>query len=178
MRVSGHSLTPPHHEKSVFGHKRRKSRPSAMLPRHLLCEAVACATVEALLGSEARSWHAALWNGTDDYTADCGLRSRQPLCPKPPTRHLPVKPHQGVSVSRFQNFFQREGKSIFHQCGAPPPIQLLPLRHASAFLEGTRHSLETSRKGKMGLQFRERQRCQLSLRKPISTNDSISWLDL
>lgn len=66
MRVSGHSLTPPHHKKPVFGHKWRKSRPSAMLLKHLLCEAVAWATVEALLGSEARSWRAAFWYGTDD----------------------------------------------------------------------------------------------------------------
>lgn len=52
------------------------------------CEAVACAIVEALLGSKERSWHAAFWYGTDNYAAQCGLRSRQSLCPELPTWHL------------------------------------------------------------------------------------------
>lgn len=45
-----------HNAKSVFGPKRRKSRPSAMLTEDS----------KALLGSTARSWHAALWHRTDE----------------------------------------------------------------------------------------------------------------
>lgn len=91
-----------HHEKSVFGYKRRKSRPSAMLTEDS----------KALLGSTARSWHAALWHRTDK----CLARGQGSLfvlshCLTP----LPVqakKCRQGLSASCFQKLFQTEGKSI------------------------------------------------------------------
>lgn len=111
----------------------------------------------------------ASWYGTDG----CGLRSGQPhrlvtsaCAGKETTSGLECQPPPKVLPNR--------GQSISHQCRAPPPIELFPLRNASAFLED--YSLETSRKD--GATVQERQRCQLSLRKPISTNGSMSLFDL
>lgn len=125
--------------KSVFGPKRRKSRPSAMLTDS-----------KAQLGSTGRSWHTALGHMTDK----CPARGQSSLFV---LNHrltpLPVqakKHHQGLSASCFQKFFQTEGKSVSHHYWELPLIQLLPLTRASAFLEGTWHSLkppETQRQG-------------------------------
>jgi len=115
------TFTCPRQEESVSGHSRRQSRPSPMLLKHLLCEAVACASTAALLGSKARSWHAGYY--APHTSASVG---------KETTLGLKCQPLPSLLPNRGQS---------------SPPIQLFPLRNASGFLDSTWHSLETSRKG-------------------------------
>lgn len=163
MRFSGHWLFPMKNQ--YLGLREGNLGPQQCWQR----------TAKPCWGSTARSWHTALCHRTDKCPAR-GQGSLFVLNHRPTP--LPVQAknhHQGLSASCFPKFFQTEGKSISHHYREFPLIQLFPLRSASAFLEGTWHSLKTSWKGKTRLQPRERQRRQLRLRKPISTADSISW---
>lgn len=165
MRVSGHSLLTI--KKWVFGPKRRKSRPSAMLTEDN----------KALLGSTARSWHAALWDRTDECPAQ-GQGSFFVLshCLTP----LPVqakKCHQSLIASCFQKFFQTEGKSISHHYRELSPTQLFPPKESLSFLGGYMTLLKNHLKGKNRATV-QRVTEVPALRKPISTTDCISWAHL
>lgn len=157
MRVSGHSLLTI--KKSVFEGNADRGQQSP---------------------AGAHSYKLA-WSFVAEDRRVPSLRSGQLLCPEPPPDTSPCAGKaapSGFKCQLLSKFLSNWVQKHLHHCRELPPIRFFPLRSASAFLEGTWHFLKTSWKWKTGLQFRERQRWQLRLRKPISTADSISWVHL
>lgn len=64
---------------------------------------------KALLGSIARSWHAALWHRTDE----CQARGQSSLLVLTALLVQAKKHHQGLSASCFPKFLQRAKASLW-----------------------------------------------------------------